>query len=85
MAVSDIRIRVATADDAGLLLQLIRELAAYERAPNAVVTTEEDLRRYGFGREPQFEATGLSRRRARRSCLIPSQVLDLAALTLRRG
>jgi hypothetical protein len=56
MAVSDIRIRVATADDAGLLLQLIRELAAYERAPNAVVTTEEDLRRYGFGREPQFEA-----------------------------
>jgi hypothetical protein len=56
MAVSDISIRVATADDAGLLLQLIRELAAYERAPNAVVTTEEDLRRYGFGREPQFEA-----------------------------
>jgi hypothetical protein len=49
MAVSDIRIRVATADDAGLLLQLIRELAAYERAPNAVVTTEEDLRVYGFG------------------------------------
>jgi GNAT superfamily N-acetyltransferase len=56
MAVSDIRIRVATADDAGLLLQLIRELAAYERAPNAVVATEEDLRRYGFGPERQFEA-----------------------------
>ena len=56
MAVSDIRIRVATADDAGLLLQLIRELAAYERAPNAVVATEEDLRRCGFGPERQFEA-----------------------------
>ena len=49
MAVSEIRICVATADDAGLLLQLIRELAAYEREPNAVVATEEDLRRYGFG------------------------------------
>src|SRR5580693_9916000 len=56
MAVSDIRIRVATADDAGLLLQLIRQLATYERAPNAVVATEEDLRRYGFGPERQFEA-----------------------------
>ncbi len=56
MAVSDIRIRFATADDAGLLLQLIRELAAYERAPNAVVATEEDLRHYGFGPERQFEA-----------------------------
>jgi GNAT superfamily N-acetyltransferase len=54
--VSNIRIRLATADDAGLLLQLIRELAAYERAPNAVVATEEDLRRYGFGPERQFEA-----------------------------
>jgi GNAT superfamily N-acetyltransferase len=54
--VSDIRIRFATADDAGLLLQLIRQLAAYERAPNAVTATEEDLRRYGFGPERQFEA-----------------------------
>ena len=54
--VSDIRIRFATADDAGLLLQLIRQLAAYERAPNAVTATEEDLRRYGFGLERQFEA-----------------------------
>jgi GNAT superfamily N-acetyltransferase len=55
-ALSDIRIRFATLDDAGLLLRLIRELAAYERAPNAVVATEEDLRRYGFGPERQFEA-----------------------------
>jgi hypothetical protein len=38
------------------LLHLIRELAAYERAPNAVVATEEDQRRYGFGPERQFEA-----------------------------
>ena len=55
-AVSDIRIRFATADDASLLLRLIRELAAYERAPDAVVATEDDLRRYGFGPERRFEA-----------------------------
>jgi GNAT superfamily N-acetyltransferase len=54
--VSDIKIRFATADDAGLLLQLIGKLADYERAPNAVVATEEDLRRYGFGPERHFEA-----------------------------
>jgi len=56
VAVSNIKIRFATAEDTGLLLRLIRELAAYERAPNAVVATEEDLRRYGFGLERQFEA-----------------------------
>ena len=55
-SLTNIRIRFATVDDAGLLLRLIRELAAYERAPNAVVATEEDLRRYGFGPERQFEA-----------------------------
>ena len=54
-ALNNIRIRFATLDDAGLLLRLIRDLAAYERTPNAVVATEEDLRRYGFGPERQFE------------------------------
>ena len=54
---SAITIRFATADDVGLLLQLICELAAYERAPSdAVVASEADLRRYGFGSEPRFEA-----------------------------
>ena len=53
---SDVTLRFATADDVGLLLQLIRELAAYERAPGAVVATEDDLRRHGFGPEPRFEA-----------------------------
>jgi GNAT superfamily N-acetyltransferase len=55
-AVSDIALRFATADDVGLLLQLIRELAAYERAPDAVVATEDDLRKYRFGPERRFEA-----------------------------
>jgi hypothetical protein len=53
---NDFKIRFATLDDAAILLRLIRDLAVYERAPNAVVATEEDLRRYGFGPERQFEA-----------------------------
>jgi GNAT superfamily N-acetyltransferase len=51
-----IEIRFATAADAGLLLRLIRELAVYERQPEAVVATEADLIRHGFGAQPQFEA-----------------------------
>ncbi len=51
-----ITLRFASAEDMGLLLQLIRELAAYERSPEAVVATEDDLRRYGFGPELHFEA-----------------------------
>ena len=52
----EIRVRFATAEDCGLLLRLIRELAIYERAPDAVVASEEDLLRHGFGPDPQFEA-----------------------------
>jgi GNAT superfamily N-acetyltransferase len=52
----EITVRFATADDVGLLLRLIRELAAFERAPDAVVASEADLLRHGFGPEPQFEA-----------------------------
>jgi GNAT superfamily N-acetyltransferase len=51
-----IAIRVAMREDAGLVLRLIRELAAYEKAPDAVVATEADLVRHGFGPDPQFEA-----------------------------
>jgi GNAT superfamily N-acetyltransferase len=49
-------IRFATPEDVGLLVQLIRELAAYERASGAVVASEDDLRRYGFRPERRFEA-----------------------------
>ncbi|HLJ28614.1 MAG TPA: GNAT family N-acetyltransferase [Candidatus Angelobacter sp.] len=49
-----ISIRNATEADAGLMLELIRGLAEYERAPNAVVATEEDLKRDGFGPEPKY-------------------------------
>ena len=51
-----VAIRFARPNDAGLVLRLIRELATYERAPEAVVATEADLLRHGFGPDPQFEA-----------------------------
>jgi GNAT superfamily N-acetyltransferase len=53
---STITLRFATVEDVALLLQFIRELAAYEKAPDAVAATEEDLRRHGFGPERRFEA-----------------------------
>jgi GNAT superfamily N-acetyltransferase len=53
---SAITLRFATTEDVGLLLQLICELAAYEKAPRAVVASEDDLRRHGFGPERRFEA-----------------------------
>jgi GNAT superfamily N-acetyltransferase len=49
-------IRPAVPDDAALLLSLVRELATYERAPEAVVATEEDYRRDGFGPGRKFIA-----------------------------
>jgi GNAT superfamily N-acetyltransferase len=55
-AIGAVTLRFATTEDVGLLLQLIHELAAYEKAPDAVVATEEDLRRHGFGPERRFEA-----------------------------
>lgn len=47
-------IRAATEADAGLILDFIRRLAEYERAPHAVIATTEDLRRDGFGPEPKY-------------------------------
>ena len=55
-AVNRVALRFATADDCGLILDLIRELARYEKAPEAVVATEAQLRQHGFGANPQFEA-----------------------------
>ncbi len=48
------KLRKATAKDIPLILSFIRELAEYERAPNAVSCTEKDLRRDGFGSYPKF-------------------------------
>ena len=47
-------LRKAVAADVPLILELIRGLAIYEREPDAVTATEEDLLRDGFGAEPFF-------------------------------
>jgi len=47
-------IRPATAADVSLILALIRGLAEYERAPEAVIATEKDLLRDGFGPNPFY-------------------------------
>jgi GNAT superfamily N-acetyltransferase len=53
-AAGQLAIREATEADVPEILALIRELAVYEKEPDAVLTTEADLRRDGFGPEPYF-------------------------------
>jgi len=47
-------IRPAVPQDAELIVQFIRELAEYEREPQAAVATTSDILRDGFGPEPKF-------------------------------
>jgi GNAT superfamily N-acetyltransferase len=47
-------IRDTTIADVPLILDFIRGLAEYEREPKAVVATEEDLIRDGFGANPKY-------------------------------
>jgi GNAT superfamily N-acetyltransferase len=49
-----LKIRTATVVDVELILRFIRELAVYERDPEAVVATKEDMLRDGFRGEPKF-------------------------------
>ncbi|MDQ6656180.1 MAG: GNAT family N-acetyltransferase [Verrucomicrobiota bacterium] len=49
------QIRPATATDVPLILQLIRELAEYERAPNDAIATEAGLREVLFGEKRDAE------------------------------
>jgi GNAT superfamily N-acetyltransferase len=49
-----LKLRKAAARDIPLILSFVRELAEYEKAPNAVACTEKDLRRDGFGPSPKF-------------------------------
>ncbi len=56
----NLRVRPAVPGDVAFLLATIKELAAYERDPDAVHSTEESLHRFlfgkGFGNGPCVEA-----------------------------
>src|SRR5690242_12086205 len=52
---ADFQIRPADADDVPIILELIRDLAAYERAPDEVVATAEQLNDVLFGERPAAE------------------------------
>jgi GNAT superfamily N-acetyltransferase len=65
-----LKIRPATPSDVPEILALIRDLATYEREPHAVVTTEADLLRDGFGPQKVF------------SCLIAEWEGEPAAFAL---
>src|SRR5437763_4249493 len=50
--VADFKIRPACLEDVPVILQLIRDLATYERAPDEVSATEEQLVEVLFGEKP---------------------------------
>jgi len=51
-----LNIRPTTPADVSTILGFIRELALYERKPDAVIATEADLLRDGWGPTPRFTA-----------------------------
>lgn len=48
--------RQASLADVPLLHRMVRDLAAFENQPEAVLSSEADLARDGFGAHPRFEA-----------------------------
>ncbi|MGB7841365.1 MAG: GNAT family N-acetyltransferase [Salinimicrobium sp.] len=48
-------IRKAKKEDMPSVLELIKELAKFEKEPDAVITTVETLEKEGFGENPLFE------------------------------
>jgi GNAT superfamily N-acetyltransferase len=52
---SDFEIRPAHVEDVPVILELIRDLATYERAPDEVTATEEQLVDVLFGKRPAAE------------------------------
>ncbi len=52
----DIQVRVAEEKDCPRLMELIHELAVYERAPDEVTVTMDEFREAGFGEKPVWKA-----------------------------
>lgn len=52
---SQIQIRTGTSKDIPFLIEMIKNLAEYEKEPHAAKATEEDLQKYGFGETPLFQ------------------------------
>lgn len=52
----EIKIRPAVTEDCSRLLELIRELAEYEKAPDEVTVCLEEFREAGFGSNPVWKA-----------------------------
>ncbi len=48
-------IRIGTPDDIAQALNLVKELAVYEKAPNEVEVTVEEMTNWGFGKDKQFD------------------------------
>jgi GNAT superfamily N-acetyltransferase len=55
MKTDNFTIRAATVDDVPVILELIRALATYERAPNDVTATEKGLTEVLFDEKPSAE------------------------------
>lgn len=49
------KVRKGTTNDMARVLELIQELAVFEKEPTAVTISEQDLIRDGFGAQPLFE------------------------------
>lgn len=50
-----IKLRSADKSDMGAVLDLVQELAVFEKETSAVEVTEEELIRDGFGKDPRFK------------------------------
>ena len=48
---TDIKIRKAVPADCERMMELVRELAVFEKAPDEVTVTPEHFKESGFGRE----------------------------------
>jgi hypothetical protein len=55
LAMPSFKLRPATVDDVPSILDLIKELALYEKAPERVEATEDSLRKTLFGDRPYAE------------------------------